>query len=314
MRSVCSAMLPTTRQFPPVSRRVWWLVLRGSCDPVCHTVGGTNSQTAYRGFRAQRPFRQRAVLLSISFTETGNAMMNKHVESLLSRLAERSIFRATRRPRRRRPARVPGRAEMLENRMLLSSAPVFGASAYEFSISEHASEGALVGTVEATDADQDYLTYGITAGDDNYIFRIDDNGNLTMEDYLDYEDTTTYVLTVEVTDYTYYAMTTVTINVTDVAGAVVFDPDTYAFSVDEYADTDTVVGTVTAIDNLGDGLFFAITAGDENFTFEVGGEGQIILRSSLNYWSTPSYTLTVEVYDGEGYASATVTIEVIPGS
>ena len=45
-----------------------------------------------------------------------------------------------------------------------NAAPVFGSSAYSFSIAEDAAVSAAVGTVSATDADNDTLAYTITAG------------------------------------------------------------------------------------------------------------------------------------------------------
>ena len=68
----------------------------------------------------------------------------------------------------------------------------------ELSIVENSSNGTYVGTVIATDADGDPLTYGITGT----AFTIDNNGRITVADstQLDFETTPTFNLTVDVDD------------------------------------------------------------------------------------------------------------------
>ncbi|MEB3277982.1 MAG: cadherin domain-containing protein, partial [Lyngbya sp.] len=87
-----------------------------------------------------------------------------------------------------------------------------------FNIGEDAANSATVGTVTASDEDGDNLTYSITAGNDDGIFGIDDTGKITIADNtkLDYETTTSYDLTVQVSDGSLSESVTVTVNVTDV--------------------------------------------------------------------------------------------------
>ena len=68
-----------------------------------------------------------------------------------------------------------------------------------FAVSEIASTGTVVGTVVATDPG-DTLSYAITVGNTGTVFAIDNAGNITTLQNLDYETTTQYVFTVEVTD------------------------------------------------------------------------------------------------------------------
>ncbi|CAN0605861.1 unnamed protein product, partial [Ectocarpus sp. 12 AP-2014] len=100
--------------------------------------------------------------------------------------------------------------------VVANAAPVI-AENQEFSIAEDAAPGAVVGTVAATDAEEDVLSYAITAGDDAGIFAIgSENGEVTLVGTLDFETVQSYVLTIEVSDATAQTSADVTVNVTDV--------------------------------------------------------------------------------------------------
>lgn len=104
-------------------------------------------------------------------------------------------------------------------RYSLNNTPVIAAQS--FSIAENASNGTAVGTVSASDADASQtLSYAITAGNTGSVFAINSStGAITVAGSLDFETTTSYALTVEVTDNglpTKNASATVTITITDV--------------------------------------------------------------------------------------------------
>ena len=95
--------------------------------------------------------------------------------------------------------------------------------------------------------------------------------------------------------------------------APVFDPTSYTFSVREDAELDDEVGTVTATDeDTDDDLTYSITAGNEEGKFEIDEDsGAVTVAGALDHETTPSYTLTMQVDDGNGgTATATVTITV----
>ena len=104
-----------------------------------------------------------------------------------------------------------------------NSAPEFGSSSYNFSVAEDASTAAAVGSVTATDADNDGLTYTIESGNGDGKFAIDgSSGAITVAGALDYESKQSYTLTVEADDGNGGTATAaVNISVTD----VVEDPD-----------------------------------------------------------------------------------------
>ncbi len=98
--------------------------------------------------------------------------------------------------------------------------PEFGQDSYTFEVAEDAAVGDAVGTVSAADPDQaDILTYSITEGNEDGKFAIDGStGAITVAVALDYETTSEYTMTVEVSDGNGGSDTAaVTVTVTDVA-------------------------------------------------------------------------------------------------
>ena len=98
-------------------------------------------------------------------------------------------------------------------------APVFGSATYNFSVAEDAATGTAVGSVSATDADDDGLTYTIESGNGGGKFAIDrSSGAVTTAGTLDHETTPSYTLTVQADDGNGGTATvTVNVTVTDVA-------------------------------------------------------------------------------------------------
>ena len=181
-----------------------------------------------------------------------------------------------------------------------------------FSIAENAANGAAVGTVTATDADGDALTFSITDGNTGNAFAINaSSGAITVAGTLNRQTTQTYTLTVRVSDGTTSAEDAVTINVTDAGGNEAPTIAAQTFSIVEDAASGAAVGTVTATDADNDGLTFSITNGNTNSVFAINASsGAITVASALDHEATPTYTLTVQVSDGTTSANAAVTINV----
>ncbi|MCY3505350.1 MAG: cadherin domain-containing protein [Chloroflexi bacterium] len=95
--------------------------------------------------------------------------------------------------------------------------PVFGAGSYAFTVFDDAAAGDTVGSVTATDAAGDTLTYAISGGNEAGAFAIDGaTGVITVAAALDHEVTPTYTLTVTVQDAPGgFASVDVTITVTE---------------------------------------------------------------------------------------------------
>ena len=194
-------------------------------------------------------------------------------------------------------------------------------SSQTFTIAENASNGTAVsgnsGAIAATDADGDGLSnWTIVSGNDAGKFALNaSSGVITVAGGLDYETTTSYTLTVKVSDGSVFSATkTITINVTDIndlAPAVVDS----SFSINENVASGTSVGTPRATDGDGSSTTFSgwtITSGNAAGKFAINSStGAITTAASVNHEETSSYTLGITVSDGTNTSSAgTINIAI----
>lgn len=182
----------------------------------------------------------------------------------------------------------------------------------EFSVSEAVASGDVFGTVSATDPESDALTFSITVNASG-LFAITSNGQLSLAtgQSLDFETTQSHTITVQVSDGTSQVTATITINVIDVDENTMPTISAQEFTVAEDIDDASIIGTVMAADAEGDNLSFSITTND-NGLFEITTGGELSLASSqnLDFETTTSHTITVQVSDGSLTASAEITINV----
>ena len=183
-----------------------------------------------------------------------------------------------------------------------------------FSVAENATNRTVVGTVTSSDVDESDVTYSITAGNDNNIFAIDEiTGEITVADrtQLDFETVNTHNLTLAVSDGEYQTSATVSINVTDANDTPDIENQTFTLAEDET--NGATVGTVAANDADEDNITYSITAGNNDGIFAIDADtGEITLADSsqIDFETTESYNLTVEVSDSITGRNATVTVNI----
>ena len=211
--------------------------------------------------------------------------------------------------------------------------PAFAANAVawqsDFSggnIPENTESGTHLATVTATDADiTKSLNYAITGGNTNDIFAINPHGRLTLNGALDYEDTTSYSLTVtaydgDATDAdTKSSTTTVTISVGNIAPEFGANPVAWASGfangiVAENTDTTNPVtlGTIAAEPQGNTNpLTYSIIGGNDDGIFSLTGAGALSLVKPLDAETTGEYLLTIQVSDGTAIPdTTTITVTV----
>jgi hypothetical protein len=173
---------------------------------------------------------------------------------------------------------------------------------FSSTINENLATGTSVGKVTTTDADAgSTFNYMITSGNNEGAFAIDANGEITVANAtkLDYESVKSFILTVEVSDGTNTATTTVTINLDNLNDHTP-DVNDAQFSVDENAAIGTLVGTVSGSDADGDSLHYGIISGNESGAFTINpitGEIIVIDSSKLDYETQTTFVLKVEASD-----------------
>jgi surface protein len=169
----------------------------------------------------------------------------------------------------------------------------------------------LVGTFSSVDPDGDTQVYSLIngiGGTNNTSFTISGN-QLSSTVAFDFENKASYSILVRVDDQRGGKLDQqFTINVTDVNEAPSIADQT--FTLDENT-TSGFVGDVEAEDvDANSSLNFSITNGVT--AFDISGTGSIIVNdgSQLDFESAPTFTLTVNVTDGELSSEATITINL----
>uniref|UniRef100_UPI00296E781F BspA family leucine-rich repeat surface protein n=1 Tax=Flagellimonas baculiformis TaxID=3067310 RepID=UPI00296E781F len=195
-----------------------------------------------------------------------------------------------------------------------NTAPVIADQA--FNVSEDITPADAIGTVSATDADGDKLTYSIKTNDGD-LFAITSAGALTLAQgkSLNFAAKAQHTITVEASDGDKAATAKVTVNVsptgTDPNNTAPEIADQEFSAKEDIADT-AVIGTVEASDADGDEISFAITA-DADGLFEVDaatGELSLMEGKALDFEAKTEHSITVEARDGDKSATATVAIKV----
>ncbi len=184
--------------------------------------------------------------------------------------------------------------------------------AQEFTVSEAITDSDEIGQVEATDPEDDDLTFELIAND-NDLFLLTTAGMLTLAEgkTLDFGTDTEHSITVRVSDGNTTANAEITIKVTQGATNSAPEIEAQEFTAKEdIADTD-IIGTVTATDADGDELTFELTENDNDlFLLNEAGELTLAEGKALDYETATEHSITVSVTDGEETAEATITISV----
>lgn len=120
-----------------------------------------------------------------------------------------------------RVSNVSGNTATASITILLNDLEENGAPLMEdqsFSLEENSPNGTLVGTLLATDPDNDPLTFTLLSGNDEGIFNLSETGELSVanEALIDFEVNPTVSLIAEVSDSELTAEATLTITITDV--------------------------------------------------------------------------------------------------
>ncbi|PPK88535.1 putative Ig domain-containing protein [Neolewinella xylanilytica] len=167
-----------------------------------------------------------------------------------------------------------------------------------FSIDESTTSNALIGILQASDAESDPIRFALVGGNEDQLFSLDPvSGALRLAGSLDFENRESYALTVAASDATATTTATVTVTVTDVDELPVASFTTMAagnavpvtVSFDASASSDPEGGPLTYDWDFGDG--------------STGGG----VQPSHAYTVAGDYTVRLTVTDDAGQASVPAT-------
>ena len=200
--------------------------------------------------------------------------------------------------------------------------PAFDLQGYNFDLAENAdgsSSRVSLGTVSATDPENETLTYSLVGGNASGSFEIDAaSGELfyvgSGEDHE--SGTTSFDLTVRASDGDQSTDTTVTVSVTDVNEMPAFGQQGYAFDLAESADGSTnrvSLGSVSATDPESSTVSYSLVGGNEAGLFEIDAEsGELFYAGSGEDYESGStqFDLWVRASDGDQSTDTSVTVSV----
>ncbi len=175
----------------------------------------------------------------------------------------------------------------------------------------------FVTTITSTGPNPDDMTYSISGGADQDLFAIDSStGELTFKQAPDFEipgneaGDNVYDIQVTVSNGSLSDTKNLLVTVQDVNDAPLY-PDT-AMTIDENSSVGTIVGTASATDPEGGSLSYAIIDGNLKNAFAVDANGQIRVNNSaaLDFETTPTFTLTLQVTEEGGHLTDTATVTI----
>ena len=189
-----------------------------------------------------------------------------------------------------------------------------------FSIAEESDDGALVGTLAASDPDGDEVRFALLSGNTGGIFTVDPTtGVIRLADrgLLDFESAAGYTLVVAVTDpehLSYDSTAVVSIDVRNVNEAPQID--SAYITAPEGTPAGTVIGTIGATDPDGRPVTFQIVGGNAAGVFDLDeDDGFLTLENpaAFNAAANPQFVLSVRVTDdGSPPLSDTAEIRINP--
>ena len=199
----------------------------------------------------------------------------------------------------------------------------------QFSIPEKINDGSdwetgkTVGTVKASDLNNDQLTYKVVTEGVPFDFKYQELGELVLTDgsALDYETRSSWVFDISVSDGHGGSDTvTITVDLMDVNEAPAFKNESYEFEIAENttADITTLIGAVEAVDpDIYSASFSQLT-----YSLEEGGDADLFTLDPFSHEITykdgtvfdfetkSSYEFNVSVTDGSFTATVPVKVKV----
>ena len=184
----------------------------------------------------------------------------------------------------------------------------------EFSVDENSKEGVLVGVIKSTDPDGDgKLIYEMTEPSPYVTVSKDGEIKVAKDADIDYEKMQEFTITVTVKDEDGLQSLPqdIVIKVNDLNEPPTIKPQTFVFYEDDPPGTKT--GPIEASDpDTKNEKFSKLTYSlvDSSDVFSVTPEGDVVVKSKLDYETQKSYVVKVAVTDGLSSDTTDVTIKI----
>ena len=172
-----------------------------------------------------------------------------------------------------------------------------------FTVAENTATGTVLATATGLDPEGVDVTYSI-AGTGSENFQIDNNGNITLIDSLDYETAQSYELTIFASDGLFSVPKVITVSITDSNEAPSVTSSVAFNSFLENTAVGTTIATSTGSDPEDDTITYSLS-GTGSDKFSVDADGKVTLASALDYETATSYSINLNASDGSSTVSYT---------
>ena len=163
-----------------------------------------------------------------------------------------------------------------------------------------------IGTISATDAEGDTVTYSISGTDATSLSINSLTGVLSFVSAPDYETKQNYAAIVAASDGVNSTTQSLSITINDIneAPSIVLS----SLSVNENS---TSIGSISASDPEGDSITYSISGTDASSISVNSSTGALTFNSAPDYETKTSYSITATVTDGTSNASEDITISIL---
>ena len=203
-------------------------------------------------------------------------------------------------------------SQLFNAALFQSNTPPIITSPLNISFDENLPINTVVYDAEATDANNDNITYSLGTGGDSNLLRIDsDDGEVRLITSADFETKSSYTFEVIASDGELSSSQTVIVNINNLQETPTITSSQIS-TVNENVAIGSVVHNVQATDPEGVSVIYSLgVSGDSNLFNIDASSGEVIFLRSPDFETKSSYTFEVIASDGELSSSQSVTLNVV---
>ena len=164
-----------------------------------------------------------------------------------------------------------------------------------------------IGTVTATDADGDTVSYSLSGTDASSMSINSSSGVLAFNSAPDYETKSSYAATVTASDGTNSTTQDIIINILDANDSAPVFTSSAGFRA---AENQTSIGTITTTDPDNDTVTLSLSGTDASSISINSSSGLLAFNSAPDYETKSSYSVTVTASDGTNSTAQTITVTI----
>ena len=190
----------------------------------------------------------------------------------------------------------------------INEAPSLSSSLASNSFAEDSSTGTIIATSSVTDPESNAISYSLS-GTGSEFFSVDEDGNVLINNMLDYETYPTYEITLIASDGELTSSSLISFNVSDVDEAPSLSATLLSESFEENVAIGTVLVSVNSIDPESQTVSYSLS-GDGSENFVIDNQGNITSSIAFDYETATSYTFNVIASDGTNSTTSELVISI----